>query len=430
MFSARQAPPTIVPLRFILFGVACILVASVWLLTEPGTVAGPYYRPHTVALAHLVVLGCATSVCMGAMYPLVPVALEAPLFSVRLATPHTILHLLGVILIVPALYAWEMRGVATAGGLVFVGALLFAYNMARTLAGVSRFGVVAAFVATTLGWMLLTMALGLLLAASKFHPLLPGDPMRWMHAHAHIGILGIFINLILGVALKLMPMFTLAEWHQGPRSWASLGLVNGGLVLLATGLVSGWRPGTGIAAVLIAIGFASYAAESLAILRARRRADFDPGLITFLGGLAMLLPTCALAITASRIGDGEFGQRLRLAYPFAALFGVVMPAIVGMLYKILPFLVWHKVYGPRVGREPVPVFGDMVSPALQIITAILLLVGLVLLIAGILDARTGPVTGGAAIWLCGILCFVGNVALIMRHWFRGAGRLAGKGPGR
>ncbi|MCC6353423.1 MAG: hypothetical protein IT577_06030 [Verrucomicrobiae bacterium] len=418
MLSARQAPPTIVPLRFLLFGVACLLAASVWLLVEPGVLLGPYVRPHTVALAHLLVLGCATSICMGAMYPVVPVALDSPLHSVRLAIPHTILHLLGVIAVVPAFYAWEMRGVATGGGLILTGAVLLTYNLARTLARTPRFGVVAGSVATTLAWMLLAMALGIAMAISKLHPLLPGDPMRWLHAHAHLGVLGIFVNLILGVSLKLLPMFVLADWRERPRSWAMLAMLNGGLVLLASGIALGSRALAIVSGLLVAAGFGIYAMEIAAILRARRRAALDPGLITFLGALAAIPPTCALGFVAATIGQASLAPALRLAYAFAALFGIVIPAIVGMLYKILPFLVWHRVYGPRVGREPVPTFAQMVSPPLQTATSTLFLVALALLLAGILDAQMAPVAGGAALWLLGLLCFVGNVARAMRHWWR------------
>ncbi len=418
MLSARQAPPTIVPLRFLLFGVACLLAASVWLLVEPGVLVGPYSRPHTVALAHLLVLGCAASICMGAMYPIVPVALDVPLHSTRLAIPHTLLHLLGVAAIVPAFYFWEMRGVATGGGLVLLGAVLFVYNLALTLAATPRFGVVAAFVATTLAWMLSAMALGILMALSKLVPLLPGDPVRWLHAHAHLGILGIFVNLIVGVSLKLLPMFAMSEWSERPRSWAMLAMLNGGLALLAVAIPLGARPLAIAAAALVASGFAIYAMEIAVILRARRRAAFDPGLITFLGALAMLAPTCAVGFLALALGNREPSSALRLAYAFAALFGIVIPAIVGMLYKILPFLVWHRVYGPRVGREPVPTFAQMVSPPLQTATSTLFLVALALLLAGILDAQMAPVAGGAALWLLGLLCFVGNVARVMRHWWR------------
>lgn len=395
-----------------------MLAASFWLVLEPGTVAGTYYRPHTVALAHLVVLGFALSICIGAMYQLVPVALEVPLFSPRMAVLHTAFHVLGVVAMVTALFAWEMRGVATGGGLVLIGVLMFAFNIAKTLGRVRRFNVVAAFVATTVLWMLLTTGLGMTMALGKFVRLLPGDPMAWLQAHAHLGILGIFINLIIGISLKLVPMFTLAEWREGRRAHWIFGLVNGGLACLAPALASRWQPGIALAASAIVLGISLHAFELVVILRMRRRSDLDWGLLTFLGGVAMLIPTCSLGIAAHAFGGQPLGDRLQIAYSFAALFGVVVPSIAGMLYKILPFLVWHKVYGPRVGREAVPVFGDMISPIFQSAAATLLFVGFLLLVAGILAAEKAHVIGGAVVWFFGMLAFSINLGLVMRHWFR------------
>lgn len=415
--SGPQAPPTVLPLRFILFGVVCLIVASLWLLVEPGTIAGPYYRPHTVALAHVVVLGFALSVCIGAMYQLIPVALEVPLFSSRMATLHTAFHILGVSAMVPAFLAWEMRGVATGGALVLVGVIMFAANMAATLRRVPRFNIVAAFVATTLLWMLATIGLGMTMALGKLVPLLPGDPMAWLHAHAHLGILGIFVNLIVGISLKLVPMFTLVEWHEGKRARWIFGLINGGLPLLVLSITARWDAGMALAIAAIVAGIFLHITELVAILRIRRRRELDWGLLTFLGGVAMLIPTCVLGVAADRLGAGPLGPQIQIAYTFAALFGVVVPSIAGMLYKILPFLVWHKVYGPRVGRERVPIFGDMISPIVQSAAATLLFVGFLLLIAGIMAAEKAHVIGGAAVWICGMFCFAINVGMVMRHWF-------------
>ena len=47
--------------------------------------------------------------------------------------------------------------------------------------------------------------------------------------------------------------------------------------------------------------------------------------------------------------------------------GVVALAIIGMLYKIIPFLVWFGVYSKHIGRAQVPALADMYSPRLQMI---------------------------------------------------------------
>ncbi len=48
----------------------------------------------------------------------------------------------------------------------------------------------------------------------------------------------------------------------------------------------------------------------------------------------------------------HLGQ-LENAYGFLGLLGFVTLAIIGMLYKIVPFLVWFRWYSGRIGREAV-----------------------------------------------------------------------------
>src|SRR5262249_37692784 len=57
-------------------------VALPWLATE---LTGHYYHPRVLALTHTVTLGWITLTIMGASYQLVPVLLERPVWSERLA---------------------------------------------------------------------------------------------------------------------------------------------------------------------------------------------------------------------------------------------------------------------------------------------------------------------------------------------------------
>ena len=48
-----------------------------------------------------------------------------------------------------------------------------------------------------------------------------------------------------------------------------------------------------------------------------------------------------------------------------ALLGVVSFAIIGMFYKIIPFLVWYGSYSRQIGLRKVPSLADLYSPGLQ-----------------------------------------------------------------
>ena len=55
--------------------------------------------------------------------------------------------------------------------------------------------------------------------------------------------------------------------------------------------------------------------------------------------------------------------QLENVYGFLAFIGVVTFAILWMLYKVVPFLVWYASYSKAIGRSKVPSLADLYSPA-------------------------------------------------------------------
>lgn len=83
--AKAHVPSIILPLRFVTTGLVSLFLGMTWLAFRPILLAGYHYSPEFVALTHLFALGWVTSIMMGAMYQLVPVALETRLHSERLA---------------------------------------------------------------------------------------------------------------------------------------------------------------------------------------------------------------------------------------------------------------------------------------------------------------------------------------------------------
>lgn len=400
-----------------IYGLATLVLGAVWLVAEPELLTAYHYRPHTVAATHLLILGFILSVVMGSVYQLVPVALETKLFSEKLARWHAAFHLTGVSLMVPMFAWWDMKQVGHAGSFVYFGMLLFVYNLARTLGRVPKPNVIAAFIVAALLWLFLTMTAGLALAANKFWPFLPPNPIGLMHAHAHLGIVGIFVMLIVGVSLKLLPMFALSSLQSEARAWWSLILINGGLAWLVSAIVAQLPEAVAVCGGLIALGLVIYGVEVVAILRARQRRALDWGLIYFLTALALLIPTAACGGVALywNADPNEWTMQLESVYALLALFGVVTLAIVGMLYKILPFLVWFRIYSPHIGKKAIPTLADLYSPALQAAGFWLYIAALPALATGSLWSLTAVTRLGALLWLTSVLLFTVNAAGILRH---------------
>jgi hypothetical protein len=408
------------PLRFILTGIAALLTGSVWLVLRPDLLATYHYNQSVIAMTHLLVLGWICSVIMGAMYQLVPVALETQLHRERLARWHFVLHVIGFVGMVVMFRVWNMKQVAHFGSLVALGVGLFVYNLACTLARIPRWNVVAAGIAASLFWLSLTVLAGLYLASTKLWPqLISFPPIAAMHAHAHLGGLGFFIMMIVAVSYKLVPMFALSDLRSARRAAWSLTLLNVGLagVFITILTSSSWKI---VFACVVFAGLILYGWEMTAIVRARKRRHLDWGLKYFLTALALLAPVAALGVTLTwpRLPQTLLTTQLENVYGFLAFIGVVTFAILGMLYKVVPFLVWYASYSRAIGRSKVPSLAELYSPALQSIGYWLFVAGLIAISVATAFGHERAVQAGSALLLATVVVFVVNMGRILTHLVR------------
>jgi hypothetical protein len=105
-------------------------------------------------------------------------------------------------------------------------------------------------------------------------------------------------------------------------------------------------------------------------------------------------------------------------YGFLALIGVVTFAILGMLYKVVPFLVWYASYSKAVGRSKVPALADLYSPALQAAGYWLFLASLLLTSVATAFGHETCVRTGCGVLLASVAVFVVNIGNVLTHLFR------------
>ncbi len=438
------APSVSLPLRFVLTGLLALFLGVAGLVLRPELLATYHYNQYVVAVTHLFTLGFITSIIMGAMYQLVPVALETKLYSERLARWQFLFHLVGFVGMVGMFWTWNLKQVGHFGSVMAVGVGLFVYNIARTLRRMPRWNVIATAVASAMGWLSLAVLAGLAVAAGKcayegapqsaaarsVAPVLAGlkatarllarfDPMSTMHAHAHLGGVGFFLLLIVGVSYKLVPMFTLSELRSERRARWSVALLNLGLAgsFFAILLRSPLKP---LCALVVVAGLAVYGVEMRAILRARRRRALDWGLRYFLTAISLLGPLALLALVLAwpRLPLTVFTGQLENLYGFLALIGVVELAILGMLYKILPFLVWYARYSREIGRGRVPTLADLYSPRLQAAGYWTYLGGLAATSIAIVLSNAKMIPWGCGLLALSVLIFAVNAGRMLSHFVR------------
>jgi hypothetical protein len=409
-----------IPLRFVLAGIVALATGLAGIAFHPDLLLQYHYSPQIIAFTHWIVIGFIATMVMGASYQLAPVALETTLHSEKLARLHFWLHIIGFPGMVWTFWIWNPKQLGHFGSAFGLGVLLWAYNLFRTLRRVPRWNPVAFGLASACGWLVITMLAGLYLASAKCWPKISlFGPIAQMHAHAHLGLLGCFIIVIAGVSYRLIPMFAMTEVQSTRRAWWSLILLNLAVVgiVVTVALESSWRPA---ASALGLAGVTLYLIEVRAMLAERRRASLDWGLKMFVTAVALLLPAALLGFALGFPGfsANEFTGRLETVYGLLGIFGVIVPAILGMLYKIVPFLVWFHTYRGTLGRTKAPALTEMYHHGLQKIGYWSYFGGLAGTILGVASGRQLLTTVAWAVIAASMSTFLVNLVLIGRHWFR------------
>ena len=423
----------LIPLGYFACAAAAFVAGALgtaWLAPE---LTGHYYHPHVVALTHTITLGWITMAIMGATYQLVPVVLERPIWSERIARWQLAIVALAVTGMVVHFYLGTWPGLAAAAAMLAAGIGLYLLNLAVTFRGLGRRGsglrIVTTWTATArlmvmgLTGLALTTLFGLSLAANHLVRLLPGEFFPTLHAHVHLALLGWVTPMMLGVSARVYPMFLLAP-SAGP--WTSrlqIRAVAFGVPALVVGLLG--VPGlTLLGTLAVAVAALVHGSWVVRMVRARKRPELDWGLRFTITATAFLGPAIVLGVA---IAAGALaGPRAALAYAVVVLGGWISLTIVGMMLRIVPFLVWYRVYGPRAGREPVPTLAGLSSARLEGASYALLTGGIGLLAVALLWGDATWVRVAGTMLSLGALAFAAVLVRIFRHLVCAVSRRIGR----
>lgn len=363
--ALERAPPIAVPFRFFLTAPLFLFAAGavlVWSGPEALTWRG---SPAALAATHFVTLGFMTMVMAGAMLQMLPVLAGAPVPRVNTAAP--LVHL-GIAL-----------GAAALGGGFLLGEpplLKFAAWLLGAAGAVLAFAAAAALTraavrnATTRGMSLaiaafvVTLALGLVLVATYAW----GVPLANLAAralHPAWGLLGWAGLLVAGVAFQVVPMFQMTPRYPDPVArWFAPAAFGG---LAAWSLAAWYASGSPVELALgfaLAAGYALFSTTTLVLQRRRRRRVRDATTAFWRLGMSCALVAC-VAWAARLVAPDEL-PALEIAIGVLALAGFAVSVIVGMLYKIVPFLAWFHLQA-AVGAKRAPHMKRILGDAPQLV---------------------------------------------------------------
>ena len=352
LLSFDKAPPFAAPLRFFLTAPWFAAAAGVLLLVAGPDVFTSRWTPELLAATHLITVGFMLQVMLGALIQILPVVAGANLRQ-------------------PMAVARWLHGGLSAGALLLAVGFVLGQPAALGAAALLLGGSIAAFLAVTgqalsgvpstsptirglkfaLFGLAGAVALGIVLALALDRGwAVPRPALTDLHAAWALGGWG--GTLLAAMAYVVVPMFQLTPGYPAQPSWW-LPRVMLGLVLAWTlAVLFEWWLAIRLVQGLTALAGIAFAALTLRLQAQRRRARADATYRYWQLGLYSTISALFLPLTATVWPALADWPGFSLVVGILLLVGGFMSFIVGMLYKIVPFLAWMHLQNACGGQAP------------------------------------------------------------------------------
>lgn len=349
--SLDQAPPIGVPLRFFLTAPLFAMVAALLLLWQGADLFSSRWNPALLGLTHLLTLGHIGLIMLGAILQMLPVVAGAPMRRPeRAAAVVYTLGTCGIVLLCTGLVFALPLALKIALPMLGTALLLFAALVIVTLRRTMPHNMTARTMRLAVVMLAATVLLGLTLLSNHAFG-------WWLHAremlvnlHLAWGLLGWVGVLVMGVAYQVVPMFQLTPaYPEKLTRWLSVLLF---MLLLGLAPASHFPALRMLLGILLAAGFAVFAMSTIWLQSQRRRKLPDVTLSFWRGGMISLLLAIGLWLAAQIVPALGVMKSYGLLLGMLMIVGFAMSVINGMLYKIVPFLVWFHLQSRRGPSGP------------------------------------------------------------------------------
>lgn len=395
------------------------LALALMFLFSVEALSGHYFQPKILALTHIAALGWGSMIIFGALYQLLPFILETSLYSFKLSWMSLAFFVPGVLMLVYSFWVFD-PGIymQIASILLFVAIVLFNSNVFLMLKGKKQGTIVTEFILTSCIWLSLTVLLGAMMVFNFSFSFLPKDHLQFLRLHAHMGIVGWFLMLIIGVSAKLLPMFLVSKYQKTHLLSYSYYLINTALLLfIIDGYFYGINFKTYVISFLAVLGICVYMAYVYQCVVTRIRAAIDlPMMHTLASFLLLALAILTLPfLLYHHLKHHALATNLSVGYGVLIFMGWISALILGQTFKILPYIVWLKCYEHLTGKVKTPLPADLVKNPLLYLQFATFLVFMLSFIASFLFSSEILRYVAAGSLLLTALCYVVHMVCLLLH---------------
>lgn len=414
--ASQNAPSANIVIPHFAFGSLAWLTATLFIALSPDAFTTHYFNPKLLAITHLLVLGWISMIIWGALYQLIPVILDAKLFSEQLAIFSFFTLAAGSILLCFSFWNFLLGGVLHLAATLIISAVIgFSFNIFKTTQTSRNKSIERDFILTSTLWLLFTVLSGFVFALNLKYAFLKPEHLRLLKIHAHTGLVGWFLQLIMGVASRLLPMFMVAHSLNKKKLQIAYYCINAGLLLSISSFFLNTIIDIIITAIILITGvfyFVSYLKEAYT---KRVKKNFDTGMKQSVLSFVSLLLVCIISLLLLFYTHENHSPRLAIAYGSLIIIGFISSLILGQTFKTLPFIIWLKVYKKLIGKIKMPLPKELYSEKLLTIQLYLFFAGFFFLLLGIILSHHTVITLSGTLLFISALLYTINTFKIILH---------------
>ncbi len=366
--SVDQAPPIWAPLRFFLTAPLFGVLAGVLIFFSDAQVLSSRFSAEAIAITHALTIGFLSFVIFGALTQMLPVLAGVKIARVNMVSLASYLLLIfGTLGMVFGLFLDASVVLLLASVLLGGGFLILIISMLISFKSVINFTPSIRAMMTGLVFALFVALMGMHLLASygtgKFLP----SHLLFANIHSVWAVFGFAGILIIGVSFQVLPMFYVAPKFKKFCRQRVVWIISMGLLLwLFLNLF--FESYAVVAKIWVGLFFWAFATTVYIKLNARRRKVSDVTVWYWKSG-AVLMTLGFFTWVLNDLFDSEY-----IIVASVMIGGFILSIMTGMLYKIVPFLVWFHLNAK--GYMSIPTMNEMVNKKLSAAQFILFIISL------------------------------------------------------
>lgn len=403
-----------VVLPFYLYAALGFLGGTLLLVFHTDIVGMHHFNPQTLAITHTMALAWGTMIIFGASHQLLPVLIEGRLASDALAYLTFGFAAVGVPVLILGFYVFDVGLPMQLGAiLINIGVVCYVINVFLSAFKSDNRNVHAWYVITAALWLFTTTFFGLLLVFNFSFRIFPENSVDYLSVHAHLGIVGWFVLMVVGVGSRLIPMFLISKYTNNKTLWAIFAMLNMALITFSYLHLQDFSSASFYVPIVIGLSaMALFGRHCHQAYKKRIRRSVDRQVQTSLVAVVQLL---VFLIVAFGLLPDDMPGGIALIYGFCIFFGWLTAIIMGMTFKTMPFIIWNKVYHNRAHQGKTPAPKELFNDGVYRIMLYSYLAGFIVFIVGMIVLNQLVLKAAASALVLAAILYVYNVVVTTTH---------------